>query len=343
MSSALPPTNRASSSIPPVEGTRRRRSVASRQRRDALGHLLFRAITPVFTHLSWERCQRVGPRIGDLGWRISRRDRERALDHLAIAFPELAPAARRELARASFRHFGTVLAECLHLRDADCTLVDRVTSAEGWEHVLAAREARRPILILTGHCGNWELLAAWLNCKGLGMAVVARALEDAFLDRALVGLRARFGTETIARGSMTAARRLLAVLRGGGALGMLIDQDTKVEGVWVPFFGRPAYTPVGAAQIALRQQALVLPTFIERLGPDDPQSGGLAGRHHIAIHPPLALPPDPVAATAAMTERIEAQVRRRPEQWVWMHRRWRRQPPPAPGPGGNSPAPAGAG
>ena len=122
------------------------------------------------------------------------------------------------------------------------------------------------------------------------------------------------------RGSEGAARQLLAALRKGGALGMLIDQDTKVDGVWVPFFGRPAFTPVGAAKIALRQNTAVIPTFIERL--ED-------GRHLATFHPPLDLPDDPTEATALMTTKIEEQVRRRPEQWVWRHRRWRRQPPGA--------------
>lgn len=314
----------------PPAPTRKRRSAASRRRRDTLAQLAFRAVAPAFGALSWRGCQRLGPRLGDLGWTLSRRDRERALAHLAIAFPDRPEQERHSLARASFRHFGVVLAECLHLRSADCATVAGVTTLTGWEHVEAARAAKRPVLILTGHCGNWELLAALLNCRGLGMAVVARALEDAFMDRALIALRARFGTETIARGSMTAARRLLAVLRGGGALGMLIDQDTRVDGVWVPFFDRPAYTPVGAAQIALRQDAAVLPTFIERLDPADPRASGQRGHHVAAIHPPLELPADPTAATALMTAAIEAQVSRRPEQWVWMHRRWRRQPPAAP-------------
>src|SRR6185436_6033974 len=109
------------------------------------------------------------------------------------------------------------------------------------------RAAKRPIVIVTGHCGNWELLAAALNQRGLGMAVVARELDDQGLQEALLGFRARFGTRTIVRGTPGAARELLRTLRSGGALGMLIDQDTKVEGVWVDFFGRPAWTPSGAA------------------------------------------------------------------------------------------------
>jgi len=241
-----------------------------------------------------------------------------ALDHLAIGFPDLPEADRHRLGRDCFRHHGTTLAECLYLLRRDCATVRSVVDVEGWEGVERVRAMDRPVLILTGHCGNWELLAALINCLGLGMSVVARELEEPDLQKLLAGLRERFGTPTIVRGSEGAARQLLLALRRGGALGMLIDQDTKVDGVWVPFFGRPAFTPVGAAKIALRQKAVVIPTFIERL--DD-------GRHRARFHPPLDLPDDPQEATALMTAAIEAQIRRHPEQWVWMHRRWRRQPP----------------
>jgi Kdo2-lipid IVA lauroyltransferase/acyltransferase len=276
-----------------------------------------RFLTSTLGSLSWTASQRAGRAIGSLGWRLSRRDRRRTLDHLALAYPELTEAERLLLGRDCFRHHGTTLGECLHLFRRDCGFVESVVEVRGWEEIEKARAADRPILILTGHCGNWELLAAAINCRGLGMAVVARPLDEPDQQRMLAGLRARFGTPTIARGSEGAARQLLATLRRGGVLGMLIDQDTKVDGVWVPFFGRPAFTPVGAAKIALRQNTAVLPTFIERL-PD--------GRHLATFHPALDLPDDATEATALMTAKIEEQVRRRPEQWVWMHRRWRHQP-----------------
>jgi KDO2-lipid IV(A) lauroyltransferase len=227
------------------------------------------------------------------------------------------PAERQVLARASFEHLGTMLAEAFWLRRHDAAAVERLVTFDGWQHVEAARAARRPILILTGHCGNWEILAAALNVRSLGMSVVARELEDPGLHEMLLALRSRFGTKTIVRGTPGAARALLSALRSGGALGMLIDQDTKVDGVFVPFFGVPAYTPVGAAELALRFDAAVLPTFIERLAD---------GTHLARLEPALALPEDATVATALMTERIEAQIRRVPEQWVWLHRRWRRQP-----------------
>jgi KDO2-lipid IV(A) lauroyltransferase len=281
-----------------------------------------KTLSSTIGRLSWPASQRLGRGIGSLAWALSRRDRRRALDHLAIAFPDRSEVERLQLARDCFRHLGTVLGECLHLYHRDCAFVGSVIETLGFEEVEKIRREGRPLIIVTGHCGNWELLAAAINCRGVEMAVVARALDEPEQQERLAALRARFGTPTIERGEEGAVRQLLGALRRGGALGMLIDQDSgKMDGVWVPFFGRPAYTPVGAAKIALKQRAAVVPVFIERL--ED-------GRHRVRFQPPLDLPDDPQAATAMMTERIEEQVRRRPEQWVWMHRRWRRRPKPGP-------------
>jgi Kdo2-lipid IVA lauroyltransferase/acyltransferase len=287
-------------------------------RLEPLVPVLAAGLSRLLGRLSWPGVQRLGRGLGLLAWTFGRRDRRRSLDHLALAFPELPEKARQALARDCFRHQGMNLAECLHLLHGDCADVSRHVEVRGWEEVERARASGRPLLIVTGHCGNWELLAAALNCRGLGMAVVARALDEPRLQGMLAGLRRRFGTATIERGSDGAARQMLGLLRRGEALGMLIDQDTKVDGVWVPFFGRPAFTPVGAAKIALRQATVVLPVFIERR-PD--------GSHLARVLPALDLPEDPREATALMTRAIEEQVRRHPEQWVWMHRRWRRQPP----------------
>jgi KDO2-lipid IV(A) lauroyltransferase len=276
-----------------------------------------RLFTATLGRLPWATAQRVGRAIGSLGWTLSRRDRRRTLDHLALAFPEMPEVDRRRLGRDCYRHHGTTLGECLHLFHRDCAFVKSVAEVRGWEEIEKARAAGKALLLFTGHCGNWELLGAAVNCRGLGMAVVARPLDEPIQQRLLTGLRERFGTPSIARGSEGAARQLLATLRRGGALGMLIDQDTKIDGVWVPFFGHPAFTPVGAAKIALRQNTAVIPIFIERLE---------NGRHIVSLQPALDLPDDPTEATALMTAKIEEQVRRRPEQWVWMHRRWRRQP-----------------
>ncbi len=260
----------------------------------------------------------IGRLLGRLAWRLSGRDRRRALEHLSFALAELPEDERTRIARASFLAAGMNLAELLHLLKHSRQEMLRHIEVHGWEEVAAAQASGRSIMILTGHCGNWELMGPVLREGGVQLAAVARPLEDPGLQQLLVDLRNHMGTKTIARGTRGAPRQLLEVLRGGGALAMLIDQDTKVDGVWVPFFGRPAFTPVGAAEIALRQKANVIPSFIERK-PD--------GSHLVRFLPALDLPPDPREATALMTATIEEQVRRRPEQWVWWHKRWRRQPP----------------
>lgn len=300
----------------PTSAPARRR--LRRRVRSVAGRAAVAVLAALCGRLPWRASQRLGRRLGGLAYVLAARERRRTLEHLGIAFPELSAAARRRLARDCFRHLGTTLAECLHLARRSCTELGERVAVEGWERLEAALADDRPLLVFTGHCGNWELLAAAANCRSVEIAVVARRLDDAGFQRLLVDFRARFGTPTIERGASGAARRLLEVFRSGAGLAMLIDQDTRVDGVWVPFFGRPAYTPVGAAEIALRKGCVVLPCFIERLAD---------GSHRARFEPPLELPDDPTAATALMTERIEAQIRRRPEQWVWMHRRWRHQPP----------------
>ncbi len=279
---------------------------------------LVAALVAVFGRLSWRGAQRLGAAAGRLGWALSRRDRRRALDHLALAFPDLPPARRAALGRAAFVHQAMNAAEALHLLRRGLAAAAAQVEVEGWEHVEAARAGGRGLLVVTGHCGNWELVGAAFTARGLPLTGVARELPDPVVHDLVLAVRSALGGGTIVRGGAAAARQLLELLRRGGGLCMLIDQDTRVEGVWVPFFGRPAFTPVGAARIALRRQAAALPVFDERR-PD--------GTHLVRILPALDLPDDETEATALMTAAIEAQVRRRPEQWVWWHKRWRRQPP----------------
>jgi Kdo2-lipid IVA lauroyltransferase/acyltransferase len=289
-----------------------------RRIRARLGAGLVAALQLLLRPVGWRATQRLGALLGRVVHRLAARERRRALDHLAIAFPASTAAEHRRLARACFAHLGTSLLECLKLSSMPLEAVARWASAEGWDVVEELRRTGRPILFLTAHCGNWELLSPVTTLHGVRITAFARQQDVPAFDRLTTRLRAHLGAAaTISRGAPGAARELLRALRSGGALAMLIDQDTKVEGTWVPFFGRPAFTPLGAAQIALRSNMAVVPAFCERLAD---------GTHRVTFHAALDLPADATAATALMTAAIEAQIRRRPEQWVWMHRRWRRQP-----------------
>ncbi|MCP4657253.1 MAG: lipid A biosynthesis acyltransferase [bacterium] len=290
-----------------------------RRLRSLLFEFLSGVLKQLFGRLRWGHAQRLGSWLGSVAWRATRRNRRKSLDHLTVAFPELTTAERRALGRACFRHLGTCIGELLHVYHRDPSEACRHVRVEGWEEIERIRARGRPIVVMTAHCGNWELLSTVNESHGLGVAAIARQLDDPSLDGLAVELRRHLGSVTIARGSRGSSRELLRALRRRGALVLLIDQDIlSADGVWVPFFGRLARTPLAAANLALRLGAAVVPSFVERLGD---------GSHLVTFHPPMELPADPLAATAVMTARIEEQIRRCPEQWVWMHRRWRHRPP----------------
>ena len=179
-------------------------------------------------------------------------------------------------------------------------------------------------MLVTGHCGNWEWFNLALGAAGVPMTVAAREVYDPRLDDIVRLLRGRFGGETVLRGQ-GAGQRLSRALRDGRVLGLLIDQDIETPGAFVEFFGRPAWTPSGAAVLAIRSRRPVVPGYARRL-----RDGSFRLTFEPAIVPPRTgdLEADAGHLTAALTARIEAWIREEPSQWVWMHRRWRRQPGP---------------
>jgi KDO2-lipid IV(A) lauroyltransferase len=240
-----------------------------------------------------------------------------------VAFPNLTEREIRKLLTGFARHFGDVLAEVSWLWRASAQQVLRLCSMDGTEHLRAALECGRGAVLVTAHCGNWELLNARLCVAGIPMTVAVRSVYDPRLDRVASTLRSRFGTEVVPRG-IEAGRRLYAALARNRVDGLLIDQDIRdVPGVFVPFFGQLAWTPSGAAALALRRRCPTIPAFIHRLP---------SGRHRAVVHPPLPVPEggslaDRVARlTEASTNAIEEQIRAHPQQLVWMHRRWRTRP-----------------
>ncbi len=284
----------------------------------------FRALLAIGGHLGLQLLRPLGAAAGRLALTLAATDGARARAHLAIAFPGLDEPARERLLRASARHLGLNLAEVIWLWRASAARVAELATLSGDRHLADARSAGRGAVLVTGHCGNWELLNARLGVGGIPMSIAVREVYDPRLHDLATALRARFGAEVVVRGP-AAGRALARALLANRVTGLLIDQDIRdVPATFVSFFGRPAWTPTGAATLAVRLGVPVVPAFIHRL-PD--------GRHHAEVHPPL---PDPggssedrvAALTTAATAAIEAQVRSHPEQWVWMHRRWRTEPAP---------------
>ena len=292
----------------------------------------FRAVVALFRALPPARGLRLGAAIGTAAYYLLWPDRRRALEHLAIAFgEEKTQAERRRIARACFAHLGMCFVEFVNFERMKDRLGEYVELSN--RAVIDACLARGKGLIwVTGHLGNWEILASYMGAQErFKVNAVSRAAYDRRMQGLLVRLRAHSDVRSIERGDPRATRELIRVFRRNEVLAMLIDQDTRVQGVFVDFFGRPAWTPVAAAALAYKMDAPVLVGFIERI---DAKLGGVP-RHRITVSDPIELPrtgdpqEDLRLATAEFTKRIEAQIRRVPEQWVWMHRRWKRRPDPA--------------
>lgn len=271
------------------------------------------------TALAGRVAKRIGPRL---------RRSEIARRNLRRAMPELETAEIERIVRDMWEHMGRSTLEYARLRafapgSGDAVSTDLVT-VEGIEHIDALRADGRPGLIFSGHLGNWELLTLLAKARGLEpLFVVYRPANNPMLDRLIRGLQGGSDATLIRKGP-TGARELLAALRQGGHVIMLVDQKMN-DGIPVPFFGRDAMTAPALAQLALRFEAPVVPVQTIRLrGPD----GHFEARFRIVVHPPLDLPDtgDRHADIEEVMRRVntllERWIRDYPEQWLWMHRRW---------------------
>jgi KDO2-lipid IV(A) lauroyltransferase len=260
-----------------------------------------------------------GRAIGRLAWHIARRERKKALANLTIAFPDWPPAKRLETIRAMFRHLGMTLFEITWLPNLDAGRREETCVIEGFDRVLARIDSGQGIVVFTAHCGNWEWLSYTTGSFGRPTTVLQRGRDQPEMNQYITELRAKAGVRTIDRGSTSSAREMIQAIRRGGILAFVIDQNIRTESVKVSFFGKPALTPIGPAKFAVRTEAVVVPAVAERLRD---------GRHHLQFLEPIECKrdDDPVALTARVTKMIEDQIRRAPEQWVWMHDRWRERP-----------------
>ena len=272
---------------------------------------------------------RLALRLGAVGGRlictIDGRHRRLVREQLHTAFPDWPIEKVRRMAWQCYEHFGRSAAEFARLGRADrTTILDGVT-VEGREHLDRALARKRGVLFLTAHLGNWELMAIVCTLLGYRLYPVARPLDNPWLNGLVDRIRSRHGSTVISKKDESAPRDLIQALRDGDCVGILLDQNMSTRnGVFVTFFGRPACTAKGLALIARRTGAPVVPAFIVR--EED-------GRHHIKILPPVEfshgqnVQEDVITNTARCTAVIERMVRRYPDQWLWMHRRWKTQPP----------------
>ncbi len=269
-----------------------------------------------------------GGLVGRVAWMVGKRDRELALEHLALAMPELPEAERRAIARACFLHYGHGAAEVAQIDRIDRRLESYVGySGESERLLLEARDAGKGFVFVTGHMGSWELLARRIVRSGVEASVIAARSWDRRIDDMVESFRARGSVPTLFREDPSSGRGLLRTLRDGKALGILIDQDTKVQNVFVPFFGHLAATPRAAADLALRFGCPVLVGWSRRRGPR-PGDGYVLEIERVPYDPaPADREAEVTRITAACTARMEQAIRQAPAEWVWMHRRWKTKIP----------------
>ena len=276
--------------------------------------------------LSWEAACKFGESLGSLGYRplgIRKRVVER---QIAAAFPNLGPEAVANLSRESYRHLGRSFIETALLASLGADGLQKlVETVEGWEEIDDVMAKGKGAVLVTGHIGNWELAGAYVAARGIPLDAIVRGMANPLFDAYLNHTREAIGM-TIVHDS-EAVRRTPRSLRAGRAVAFVADQGVMgLASTFVPFFGRPAKTPRGAAVFALRFNVPVV--FVVALRQPN-------GRYRIVVER-IEAPQtgdrdhDVDAIVARFTQHLEKWVRAVPAQYFWQHRRWRRQPPDTP-------------
>lgn len=242
--------------------------------------------------------------------------RRRALDNLALIWPEMSAARRRAIADGALDNAGRTLIENYSSRDLAHDLAGTRITGEGLSALDAARANKRPVIFVTGHFGNYEAPRHALAAQGHVIGGLYRAMSNPYFNSHYAATMAGVSGpvfEKGKRGTMGFAR----FLRAGGMATILFDVHDQ-SGEMIGFLGQPAATSTSAATLALRFDALMIPYF----GIRRPDGLGF----DIVVEAPIA-PGDPVAMTAAATARLEARIAQHPEQWFWVHRRWKPRKP----------------
>jgi len=249
--------------------------------------------------------------------------RQVGMRNLAMVFPEKSEAERARILRGVFASLGRQLAELCQFPKYTPENIDEVVTYDGLENYERAYARRKGVLFLTAHFGGWELSAFAHSLHGHWLHIVMRPMDNQYLDRLLQNYRTMHGNKTVAKDDFV--RGLLAAMKAGETVGILMDTNmTPPQGIFVDFFGIPACTASGLARIALRTDAAVVPGFTIW----DPA----LRKYRLRFDPALELirsgdlEADIAANTQLFTKVIEDYVRNYPDQWLWVHRRWKTRP-----------------
>jgi KDO2-lipid IV(A) lauroyltransferase len=304
-----------------IPASRQERTVTLRQRLEyAAVVAAVSALRALPRNLARSAGAAIGAAAGALAGRLSGTgDR-----NLQLAFPELSAGDRRAVLRGTFRSLGWQLAEFCQMSNYSVEFVRKeVMRYEGLDNFLAAEARGKGVLVLTGHLGAWELSSFVHSLLGHPMGMVIRRLDNPLVDEMVNAIRCQHGNRVLHKDDF--ARGLISAMHKGETVGILMDTNmTPPQGVFVPFFGVPACTASGLARIARKTGAAVVPGFLLWSQEE--------GRYVLHFGEELQLQHtsdgevDALANTALFAATTEAYIRRFPEQWLWLHRRWKTRP-----------------
>jgi len=288
--------------------------------------IIYRFITSLilfFNLLPRKSAVFLGKILGRWGFFLFRDARKTALENLNSVFGKTKSKKEiKQIAVKVFENIGKNSADVAGLGKLTPSRIDEIVQAEGVDYLDSAYKRRKGVIILTGHIGNFEFLAAYLSLKGYKLSVIGRELYDPRLNKLLIKNRESVGLENIS--SSEDVKKMIRVLKKGRALGVLVDQDsTRVKGIFVNFLGIPARTPVGPAFLHLKLGSPIVPLAILRNKNE---------KYKIIVKPALELEPtgdkdkDIKDLTQRYTRILEEIIRDHPCQWVWMHKRWKTKP-----------------
>jgi KDO2-lipid IV(A) lauroyltransferase len=268
--------------------------------------------------VSWSRSFFRG--LGSLASHLPLKEIQGARENIAFAFPDLDAGQRDRIYRDCYRQLGANAGEVVKIAATRMKVTPMCTFTPGSREVADSLRGV-PTVFITGHIGNWELMAAWMAEQGYSANTIAKASYDPRLTRLISDSRERRSVHCLWKGDPKIKDQITGIFMGGGWLGFLMDQDTKVPSVFAEFFGKKAYTPSMPAYLVHRYGLQVVTLFIHRQGDDS---------HQISMRKIDTFVPeggDPIVhLTTVFNRAIESEIRAHPHEWVWMHRRWKTQP-----------------
>ena len=308
---------------PTYDEFKKNRPVWTTSLRRGVEYAVFRFGLFLGKKLSLPQLQKMGRGVGSFGYKVLHKDRGIVEKQLELIFPELDAAQRKQWTQECFSHFGQMLFEFLSLPQILRDEAD-LLEVENEEALTKAIQAEKGVILLAMHSGNWELISAYAKRSGLKMKAATTNFPDPRINELIESQREHGNMEILRRGTSTAIRKLLSCLREKEVLVLAIDQDTNVLSTWVPFFGIPAKTPVGAAVFALKTGASVVSYNVIRQPNGTFRMRFETLGNFVRQHPEMEQ--DVYSVTRKMNLHLEQRIREHPQQWAWFHRRWRHRP-----------------